>query len=225
MIAVQSLHKSFFTPAGEFLPVIQNVEIDIAMGEIFGLIGPSGSGKSTFLRLFNLLEKPDSGSIIVEGKDLTNLSKRDIRLERQKIGMIFQQDHLLSNKTAWDNIALPLQIAGWNKADIPARVDECLEVVGLKDRRDFYPAQLSGGQRQRIGIARALANHPRILLADEPTASLDSDTALDILHCLKGINDRFGVTMIIVSHQLEFVKKLCHRVARLQHGKVAFLSQ
>lgn len=224
MITIQNLQKTFLTPAGHRLPVIDNVEIQIKKGEIFGLIGPSGTGKSTFLRLFNLLERPDAGSIVVEGKDLTLLNRKAIRIERQKIGMIFQEDYLLSNRSVWDNVALPLKIAGWEKIKIASRVQECLEVVGLLDRKDFYPAQLSGGQRQRVGIARALANHPKILLADEPTASLDAETAKDVLGCLKSINERFGVTMIVVSHHMEFVQNLCHRIARLNSGRIEYVT-
>ncbi|TDR81953.1 methionine ABC transporter ATP-binding protein [Paludibacterium purpuratum] len=220
MIHLQSLSKRFQRPEGGWFHAVDDTSLSIAQGEIFGLIGFSGAGKSTLLRLINLLERPDAGRVIVDGQDLTTLSARQLRQARQNIGMVFQQFNLLANRTVAQNVAFPLEIAGWQKADIAVRVGECLEVVHLTDRADHYPAQLSGGQKQRVGIARALASRPHVILADEPTSALDPKTTQSILSCLQEINQRFGVTVVIVTHEMGVVRSICHRAAVLDQGRV-----
>ena len=184
------------------------------------MIGFSGAGKSTLLRLINMLERPDEGAVLVDEQDLTSLSPRELRQARQNIGMVFQQFNLMANRTVAQNVAFPLEIAGWSRAKIDERVCECLDVVHLTDRAEHYPAQLSGGQKQRVGIARALASHPKVILADEPTSALDPKTTQSILECLQEINLRFGVTVVIVTHEMGVVRSICHRAALLDHGRV-----
>ncbi|MBV8048417.1 MAG: ATP-binding cassette domain-containing protein [Paludibacterium sp.] len=220
MIHLQSVSKRFQHPEGGWFHAVDDTTLSIAQGEIFGLIGFSGAGKSTLLRLINLLERPDAGRVLVDGQDLTALSARDLRHARQNIGMVFQQFNLLANRTVAQNVAFPLEIAGWSKADIAQRVAECLDVVHLSDRAEHYPAQLSGGQKQRVGIARALAPRPHVILADEPTSALDPKTTQSILSCLKEINQRFGVTVVIVTHEMGVVRSVCHRAAVLDQGSV-----
>ncbi|BEV70800.1 MULTISPECIES: methionine ABC transporter ATP-binding protein [unclassified Paludibacterium] len=220
MIQLQSVSKRFQRPEGGWFHAVDDTTLSIAQGEIFGLIGFSGAGKSTLLRLINLLERPDSGAVIVDGQDLTALSAAQLRRARQNIGMVFQQFNLLANRTVAQNVAFPLEIAGWRKADIASRVAECLEVVHLSDRADHYPAQLSGGQKQRVGIARALAPRPHVILADEPTSALDPKTTQSILSCLQEINQRFGVTVVVVTHEMGVVRSICHRAAVLNQGQV-----
>ncbi|MTD33644.1 methionine ABC transporter ATP-binding protein [Paludibacterium denitrificans] len=220
MIHLQNVRKRFRRPEGGWFDAVSDTSLSVAPGEIFGLIGFSGAGKSTLLRLINLLERPDAGAVIVAGQDLTSLSARDLRHARQNIGMVFQQFNLLANRTVADNVAFPLEIAGWPKAQIQQRVAECLEIVNLSDRASHYPAQLSGGQKQRVGIARALAPNPKVILADEPTSALDPKTTQSILDCLKDINTRFGVTVVIVTHEMGVVRAICQRAAVLDHGKL-----
>ncbi|HJV06567.1 MAG TPA: methionine ABC transporter ATP-binding protein [Chromobacteriaceae bacterium] len=220
MIHLQNVRKRFRRPEGGWFDAVSDTSLSVAPGEIFGLIGFSGAGKSTLLRLINLLERPDAGAVIVAGQDLTSLSARDLRHARQNIGMVFQQFNLLANRTVADNVAFPLEIAGWPKAQIQQRVAECLEIVNLSDRASHYPAQLSGGQKQRVGIARALAPNPKVILADEPTSALDPKTTQSILECLKDINTRFGVTVVIVTHEMGVVRAICQRAAVLDHGKL-----
>jgi D-methionine transport system ATP-binding protein len=220
MIQLQSVSKRFQRPEGGWFHAVDDTSLSIAQGEIFGLIGFSGAGKSTLLRLINLLERPDAGRVWVDGQDLTALSARELRRARQNIGMVFQQFNLLANRTVTQNVALPLEIAGWRKADIEKRVAECLDVVHLSDRADHYPAQLSGGQKQRVGIARALASRPHVILADEPTSALDPKTTQSVLSCLMEINRRFGVTVVIVTHEMAVVRSICHRAAVLDQGRV-----
>lgn len=220
MIHLHAVHKRFQRPEGGWFNAVEDTSLSVSQGEIFGLIGFSGAGKSTLLRLINLLERPDSGSVIVDQQDLTSLSARDLRQARQNIGMVFQQFNLLANRTVAQNVAFPLEIAGWDKEKIEARVRECLDVVHLTDRADHYPAQLSGGQKQRVGIARALASHPKVILADEPTSALDPKTTQSILDCLQEINRRFGVTVVIVTHEMGVIRSICHRAALLDHGRI-----
>jgi D-methionine transport system ATP-binding protein len=220
MIHLQAVHKRFRRPDGGWFSAVEDTTLSIHRGEIFGLIGFSGAGKSTLLRLINLLERPDHGTVIVDEQDLTALSPRALRQARQNIGMVFQQFNLLANRTVALNVALPLEIAGWSAAKIKARVEECLDVVGLTDRAEHYPAQLSGGQKQRVGIARALASHPHVILADEPTSALDPRTTQSILECLQQINQRFGVTVVIVTHEMGVVRSICHRAALLDQGRI-----
>ena len=183
-------------------------------------MGYSGAGKSTLLRLINLLERPDSGTVTVGGQELTALNAAELRQARQNIGMVFQQFNLLSNRTVADNVAFPLEIAGWPFEKIQARVAECLDIVGLANRAAHYPAQLSGGQKQRVGIARALASNPQVILADEPTSALDPATTRSVLDCLEDINKRFNVTIVIVTHEMSVLRRLCDRAALLHHGQL-----
>lgn len=199
---------------------LQNINLTIEDGEIYGIIGASGAGKSTLVRCINLLEKPTSGQVIIDGKNLTTLSLKQIMLERQKIGMIFQQFNLLWSRTVTGNIAFPLEIAGFPKKQISNRVQELLALVGLKDKAEAYPSQLSGGQKQRVGIARALANHPKVLLSDEATSALDPENTASILELLKTINRRLGVTIIVITHEMSVIKDICDRVAVIDNGKI-----
>lgn len=225
MIHLKNVHKRFRRPEGGWFDAVRDTTLHIKAGEIFGLIGFSGAGKSTLLRLINLLERPDHGSVNVDGRDLTGLSAAELRRARQNIGMVFQQFNLMANRTVAANIAFPLEIAGWSRADIDARVTECLDIVGLADRAGHYPAQLSGGQKQRVGIARALAPRPHVILADEPTSALDPKTTQSILDCLQDINARFGVTVVIVTHEMHVIRSICHRAALLDAGEVVELLQ
>lgn len=202
------------------LRAVDQVNLTIKKGEIFGIVGYSGAGKSTLLRCLNLLEEPTKGKIYVDGKDLTSLSNQEIRVERQNMGMIFQHFHLISAKTVYENIAFALKVAGKKKNEISERVAELLEMVGLEDWRDHYPAQLSGGQKQRVGIARALANEPKVLLCDEPTSALDPTTTESILDLLHEINQRLGITIVIITHEMEVVQKICDRLAVMENGRV-----
>lgn len=215
MIEIHNVSKKY----GKY-QAIQNISISINKGEIFGLIGPSGAGKSTLLRLVNLLETPSSGEVIVEDQELTKLSKKALRQARKSIGMIFQHFNLLSNKTVYDNIMVALKLANYPKNQRRQRVEECLRFVGLEELMSSYPAQLSGGQKQRIAIARALANKPSVLLCDEPTSSLDPTTTAEILAVLQSINKNLGVTIVIVSHEMNVIKNICERVCVLSEGKV-----
>ncbi|SMF47069.1 methionine ABC transporter ATP-binding protein [Pseudogulbenkiania subflava] len=220
MIHLQNVRKRYRRPDGGWFEAVASTSLSIGAGEIFGLIGYSGAGKSTLMRLINLLERPDEGSVIVDTQDLTGLSARELRRARQNIGMVFQQFNLLANRTVAGNVAFPLEIAGWSKGDIEKRVAECLEVVSLTDRAGHYPAQLSGGQKQRVGIARALAPNPKVILADEATSALDPKTTQSILDCLQDINRRFGVTVVVVTHEMNVVRSICQRAAVLDAGRV-----
>lgn len=219
MIKLVQLNKTYQTKKGPVVGV-DNVTLTIPKGEIFGIVGYSGAGKSSVLRCINLLETPTSGQVIVDGTDLTKLSKEQLRLARQKIGMIFQHFNLISSKTVFDNVAFALKAAGKSKEHIAARVPELLKLVGLTEHADHYPAQLSGGQKQRVGIARALANEPQVLLCDEATSALDPVTTSSILSLLKDINRKLGLTIVLITHEMEVVKELCHRVAIMEKGQV-----
>lgn len=220
MITLQQVTKTFQTRDKQTFTAVHPTSLTIEEGEIFGLMGYSGAGKSTLLRLINLLERPDTGSVLIDGQDLTAMNDAQLRQARQHIGMIFQQFNLLSNRTVAENVAFPLEIAGWDKAKIDARVAECLAIVNLTERAGHYPAQLSGGQKQRVGIARALAPNPRVILADEPTSALDPITTRDVLQCLREINQQFKVTIVIVTHEMSVIRKLCHRTALLHLGNL-----
>jgi len=204
----------------DHVTAVNNANIHIKSGEIFGIIAYSGAGKSTLVRCINLLERPTEGQILIDNKDLTSLSDKDVRKERQKVGMIFQHFHLVSSKKVYDNVAFSLKAAGKTKAEIKERVPELLEMVGLTDRSDHYPAQLSGGQKQRVGIARALANDPKVLLCDEATSALDPSTTASILALLKKINEELGITIVLITHEMEVVQEICHRVAVMENGAV-----
>jgi D-methionine transport system ATP-binding protein len=219
VISLQNVSKSYKQNLRAF-QAVQSVSLKIEKGEIHGIIGASGAGKSTLLRLINLLESPDKGTVVVGGHTLTTLSHRKLREARQSIGMIFQQFNLVANKTVFDNVSVPLELAGYSKKDRLERVNECLEFVGLVDKAKQYPAQLSGGQKQRVAIARALANRPTVLLCDEPTSALDPQTTGGILEVLQTINKEFGVTIVIVSHEMDVVKSICDKVTVMESGKV-----
>ncbi len=219
MIKIENLSKSFKDNKDEFWAV-KNVSLNINRGEIFGIIGLSGAGKSTLIRCLNRLEEPTEGSITIDGVDITNLNKNDLRKERKEIGMIFQHFNLLSQKTVYENIAFPLELEKMDKDKIEERVDKLLEYVELTDKKNAYPSQLSGGQKQRVAIARALANNPKILLSDEGTSALDPKTTKSILTLLSKIRQELGVTIVLITHQMEVVKDICDRVAIMENGKV-----
>jgi len=220
MITLDNVSKKYQTRDKGWFTAVEPTSLHINQGEIFGLMGYSGAGKSTLLRLINLLERPDTGKVLIDNQDLTAMSEAQLRQARQNIGMVFQQFNLLSNRTVAENVAFPLEIAGWDAAKIAQRVQECLEIVDLTERAQHYPAQLSGGQKQRVGIARALAPNPKVILADEPTSALDPITTRSVLGCLRDINTRFQVTIVIVTHEMSVIRKLCHRTALLHLGKL-----
>lgn len=220
MIQLRSVQKKFRHPEGGWFNAIDDLSLSIEQGEVFGLIGFSGAGKSTLLRMINLLERPDAGAVLIDDQDLTRLSARQLRRARQHIGMVFQQFNLMANRTVAENVAFPLEIAGWSRKAIKQRVAECLQVVQLEDRAGHYPAQLSGGQKQRVGIARALAPRPRVILADEPTSALDPQTTQSVLDCLRQINQRFAVTIVIVTHEMDVIRSTCQRAAVLDQGRI-----
>ncbi|MDO5070118.1 methionine ABC transporter ATP-binding protein [Neisseria sp. Dent CA1/247] len=220
MIILDNVSKRYQNRDKSWFTAVEPTTLEIKAGEIFGLMGYSGAGKSTLLRLINLLERPDTGKVTVGGEELTALSAAALRKARQNIGMVFQQFNLLSNRTVADNVAFPLEIAGWPSEKIKKRVAECLEIVGLENRAEHYPAQLSGGQKQRVGIARALASSPKVILADEPTSALDPATTRSVLECLEDINKRFNVTIVIVTHEMSVIRRLCDRAALLHQGKI-----
>lgn len=219
MIELQDISIAF-AAKDHTVHAVKNASLRIAPGEIFGIVGTSGAGKSTLLRTINLLERPNSGHVRLDGKDITDLKGAALRRERQKIGMIFQHFNLMHTCTVFDNVAFPLHIAGKSRQEIDARVPELLGLVGLADKAKAYPAQLSGGQKQRVGIARAIANHPEVLLCDEPTSALDLETSAAILELLKEINDRLGITIVLISHEMSVIKKICTRVAVMDQGEI-----
>ncbi len=222
LILLERVSRSFAHGPGQQLHALRDASLAIGRGEIFGLAGKSGAGKSTLLRMMNLLERPDSGRVLVDGEELSALGKRDLRAARQNIGMIFQQFNLLRNATVAGNVAFPLRIHGGLRSDdIARRVADCLALVGLQDKAGSYPAQLSGGQQQRVAIARALASKPAVLLCDEPTSALDAETTRALLATLQDINQRLDVTIVIVSHELDVLASICQRVAVIENGAVA----
>jgi D-methionine transport system ATP-binding protein len=221
LIRIERASKSYVLAGGKRFHAVKDLTLRVDQGDVFGLIGKSGAGKSPLLRLINLLERPDSGTITVDGAELTSLDKAALRHLRRNIGMIFQQFNLLQNATVFDNVAFPLRIHATPKATVTTRVHECLDLVGLADKTHSYPAQLSGGQKQRVAIARALASRPAVLLCDEPTSALDPDTTRALLETLRDINRRLGVTIVIVSHELSVLGAICNRVAVIEDGAIA----
>ena len=219
MIELRHIQKVFHTPKGD-IHACQDVNLTIQTGEIFGVIGYSGAGKSTLVRIINQLEKQTSGEVIIDGEDISLLNPKDLRKKRTKMGMIFQHFNLLWSRTVQKNIELPLEIAGVDKEIRKKKTRELIELVGLQGRENAYRSELSGGQKQRVGIARALANDPSILLCDEATSALDPDTTEQILDLLKDINRKLGITIVMITHQMEVVQKICHRVAVMSEGKV-----
>lgn len=225
MIVIESLSKVFKLKNKSEVKALDDVSLEIDDGEIFGIIGMSGAGKSTLIRTINRLENPSSGKITIDGLDITSLSESDLRDSRKGIGMIFQHFNLLSSRTVAKNIAFPLEIAGVDKDAADKRIDELLELVGLSDKKENYPSQLSGGQKQRVAIARALANNPKILLCDEATSALDPKTTSSILDLLKDIRKNLGITIVLITHQMEVIREICDRVAIIEGGKIIELGE
>ena len=209
-----------FRLRGRTVHAVQDVSLSIGKGEIFGIIGFSGAGKSTLVRCINLLERPTSGSVTVDGKEMTALSARELRQARKKIGMIFQHFNLMPSRTVFGNVAYPLRGSGLSGEQIADKVHRLLELVGIGDKAEVYPKQLSGGQKQRVAIARALANDPNVLLCDEATSALDPQTTKAILRLLKNLNEKLGITVVIITHEMAVVKEICDRVAVMEHGRV-----
>ena len=217
MIQAENLRKRFNTKGGT-VEAAKNISFSIEKGEIFGIIGLSGAGKSTLVRCLNLLERPTSGTVRVNGKNLTELSEKELRKERQKIGMIFQHFNLLMQRTALDNVCFPMEIAGIKKAEARKKALEYLRIVGLEEKALSYPSQLSGGQKQRVAIARVLASDPQILLCDEATSALDPQTTKAILELIKEINRDYGITVVVITHEMSVVQEICDKVAVLERG-------
>ena len=215
MIELCNINKSFSDHVA-----LRNVNLFVQENEIFGIIGKSGAGKSTLLRCINLLERPNSGEVWLDGENIVHLSAKDLRLVRHKTAMIFQQFNLIHAKTVYDNIALPMRIQGIDELSIKAKIDELLALVELTDKIHAYPAKLSGGQKQRVAIARALSCSPKILLCDEATSALDPETTTSILALLKRINELYGITIILITHEMEVIKRICHRLAVMERGEV-----
>ena len=219
MIELKNLSKVFPTADGE-LHALTDVSITIADGAVYGIVGMSGAGKSTLVRCINLLERPTSGQVVIDGADLCAMSQKQLIAQRRSISMIFQQFNLLMQRTCLKNICFPMEIAKVKRADAEKRARELLDLVGLPDKADAYPAQLSGGQKQRVAIARALACDPKILLCDEATSALDPKTTRDILRLIRDINQRLGITVVVITHEMAVVEEICTHVAILDHGRV-----
>ena len=220
MIKLQNVQKKY-----NDIHAVKDISLTIEKGEIFGIIGYSGAGKSTLIRMINLLETPTSGSIEINGLDLTKATPAKLRLARQKIGMVFQHFNLLWSRTVYQNIAFALEIAGANKSDIDKKVTELIELVGLAGREHAYPSQLSGGQKQRVGIARALANNPKVLLCDEATSALDPQTTDEILDLLATINRKYNLTIVLITHEMHVIQKIAHKVAVMESGSVVEMGE
>ncbi|CNI60096.1 methionine ABC transporter ATP-binding protein MetN [Yersinia vastinensis] len=219
MIKLSHISK-VFQQGSRTITALSDVTLHVPAGQIYGVIGASGAGKSTLIRCANMLERPTSGQVLVDGQDLTTLSEGQLTRARRQIGMIFQHFNLLSSRTVYGNIALPLELDNTPRANIKKRVTELLELVGLSDKQDAYPANLSGGQKQRVAIARALASNPKVLLCDEATSALDPATTRSILELLKDINRRLGLTILLITHEMDVVKRICDQVAVISEGKL-----
>ena len=220
MITLSHIEKTYAGPDGA-LTALKDVSLTVAKGEIFGVIGLSGAGKSTLVRCINLLERPTKGSVIVDGLDMMALSDAELRKARKSIGMIFQHFNLLSSATVYDNVAFPLRLSGMAEDAIRAKVEPLLSLVGLDDKAQQYPSQLSGGQKQRVGIARALASEPKVLLCDEATSALDPQTTKAILELIRNINQKLGLTVVIITHEMQVIKDICDKVAVIEDGVIA----
>ena len=219
MIELSHIEKTYNGPDGP-VPALKGIDLTVGDGEIYGIIGLSGAGKSTLIRCINLLERPTKGQVIVDGKDLTAMSADELRAARQNIGMIFQHFNLLTSATVYDNIAFPLRLADTPEEKIRAKVEPLLTLVGLSDKAHQYPSQLSGGQKQRVGIARALANDPKVLLSDEATSALDPQTTKAILELMRDINQKLGITIVIITHEMQVIKDICDKVAVIEDGVI-----
>lgn len=220
MIYLKNICKTFIDDNKKEVHAVNDVSLTINDGDIFGIIGFSGAGKSTLVRCINLLERPTSGTVEVDGKDLTKLSEKELRESRKKIGMIFQHFNLFPSRTIFGNVEFPLQGSGLSKEEIAAKVRNLLELVGISEKENAYPSQLSGGQKQRVAIARALANDPDILLCDEATSALDPQTTKAILDLLKDLNKKLGITIVVITHEMAVVKEICNKVAVMEKGRV-----
>ncbi len=220
MIEIKHLGKTYSAPGGDIV-ALEDINLKIEDGEIFGIIGLSGAGKSTLVRCINLLERPTEGQVLLDGKNLTALSKKELLALRQSIGMIFQGFNLLEQRSVLKNVCFPLEIAGVDKKQARARAMELLQLVGLADRAASYPSQLSGGQKQRVAIARALATRPKYLLCDEATSALDPNTTRSILELLREINKTMGVTIVVITHEMKVIDQICDRVAVIDHSRIA----
>ena len=220
MIELKHVSKVFPTAEGGF-HALKDVSLTIGDGDIYGIVGMSGAGKSTLVRCINLLERPTSGQVVIDGADLCAMGQKELIAQRRSISMIFQQFNLLMQRTCLKNICFPMEIARIKRADAEKRARELLEIVGLPDKADAYPAQLSGGQKQRVAIARALACDPKILLCDEATSALDPKTTRDILRLIQDINKRLGITVVVITHEMKVIEEICARVAILDHGHLA----
>lgn len=219
MIKLSNITK-VFQQGNRTIQALNNVSLDVPAGQIYGVIGASGAGKSTLIRCVNLLERPTQGSVLVDGQDLTALSESQLTKARRQIGMIFQHFNLLSSRTVYGNVALPLELDNVPREDVKRRVTELLDLVGLSEKHDVYPANLSGGQKQRVAIARALASNPKVLLCDEATSALDPATTRSILELLKDINRRLGLTILLITHEMDVVKRICDCVAVISNGEL-----
>ena len=219
MIKLENISKSFAIN-GKTVEAVKDVSLAIRQGEIFGIIGFSGAGKSTLVRCINLLEKPEKGRVIIDGEDITHYEGKQLRHVRQKIGMIFQHFNLMPSRTVFENIELPLKLTKLSASERSQKIKKLLDLVGLSDKAQSYPSQLSGGQKQRVAIARALANDPKVLLCDEATSALDPQTTHSILQLLKEVNTRLGITIVVITHQMEVIKEICDCVAVMQKGVV-----
>lgn len=220
MIQIEHLNKTYVSRQGETHVALTDIDLTIEDGSVFGIIGQSGAGKSTLVRCLNLLERPTSGSIVIDGRDITNLSGKDLREFRSSVSMIFQNFSLLQQRTVLRNVMFPLELRHADKKDAEKRARELLELVGLADKCDKYPSQLSGGQQQRVAIARALINNPSIMLCDEATSALDSMTTHSILKLLKDINKEMGVTIVLITHSLAVAELICDNVVVIDEGKI-----
>lgn len=220
MIEIKHLGKTYSAPGGDIV-ALEDINLKIEDGEIFGIIGLSGAGKSTLVRCINLLERPTEGQVLLDGKNLTALSKKELLALRQSIGMIFQGFNLLEQRSVLKNVCFPLEISGVDKKQARARAMELLQLVGLADRAASYPSQLSGGQKQRVAIARALATRPKYLLCDEATSALDPNTTRSILELLREINKTMGVTIVVITHEMKVIDQICDRVAVIDHSRIA----
>ena len=220
MITLSHIEKTYAGPDGAVI-ALKDISLTVAKGEIFGVIGLSGAGKSTLARCINLLERPTKGSVIVDGLDMMALSDAELRKARKSIGMIFQHFNLLSSATVYDNVAFPLRLSGMAEDAIRAKVEPLLSLVGLDDKAQQYPSQLSGGQKQRVGIARALASEPKVLLCDEATSALDPQTTKAILELIRDINQKLGLTVVIITHEMQVIKDICDKVAVIEDGVIA----
>ncbi len=219
MIKLQNISKTFID-GGKEVQAVKDVNLTIHDGDIFGIIGFSGAGKSTLVRCINLLERPTSGTVTVDDKEITALSAKELRKARKKIGMIFQHFNLMPSRTIFDNVAYPLKGSGLSKQEIADKVHNLLDLVSISEKENAYPSQLSGGQKQRVAIARALANDPKILLCDEATSALDPQTTKSILKLLQKVNETLGITIVVITHEMDVVKEICNRVAVMDHGNV-----